>query len=118
MPNARCKISSFSFMSSREKASTGSDVDGVPRRPTPSPKWLRVLRAIGITIVWSDSRAAYSVGSGSSLRRSSDSGITHSGDFDLRSLGLSRFYSSSNDPVGLQSCVSRAFVVCSHGGSP
>jgi len=24
-----------------------------PRRPTPSPTWLRVLRAIGITIVWS-----------------------------------------------------------------
>ena len=39
-------------MSSREKASTGCVVDRAPPRPTPSPTWLRVLRAIGIAIMW------------------------------------------------------------------
>ena len=40
-------------MSSREKASTGSFGDCDTGRPTPSPTWSRVLRAIGITILWS-----------------------------------------------------------------
>jgi hypothetical protein len=40
-------------MSSREKASTSRVVDNGPGRPAPSSRWLRVLQAIGITIVWS-----------------------------------------------------------------
>lgn len=39
-------------MSSQEKASTGRVVGRAPGRPAPSPTWLRVLRAIGITIIW------------------------------------------------------------------
>ena len=39
-------------MSSQEEASSGRVADRAPGRPTPSPTWLRVLRAIGITIVW------------------------------------------------------------------
>src|SRR5258708_26997946 len=33
-------------------------------------------------------------------------------------LELPRFYSSSNDRIGLQLCVSWAFLACSPGGSP
>ena len=40
-------------MSSPKKASTGDVVDLAAGRPAPSPTWSRVLRAIGITIVWS-----------------------------------------------------------------
>jgi hypothetical protein len=39
-------------MSSAEEASTRTVADRAPDRPAPSPTWLRVLRAIGITIVW------------------------------------------------------------------
>jgi Domain of unknown function (DUF4105) len=40
-------------MSLREQTSTGHVVDRAPGGPAPSPSWLRVLRAIGTTIVWS-----------------------------------------------------------------
>jgi hypothetical protein len=40
-------------MSSGEKSSAGHLVDRTPGGPAPSPWWFRVLRAIGITIVWS-----------------------------------------------------------------
>ena len=39
-------------MSSPEKASAGRVVDRAPDHPAFLPKWLRVLRRIGITIVW------------------------------------------------------------------
>jgi Domain of unknown function (DUF4105) len=40
-------------MNSQEKPSTSYVANPEPRRPTPSPTWLRALRAIGNTMVWS-----------------------------------------------------------------
>ena len=63
------------------------------------------------------SRAAHSVGSGSSLRRFSDCGITRSGDFDLRLGIIAILFKFKRSPWAASFVFSQAFVVCSHGGS-
>lgn len=52
--HAECKARdrSVNFVTSPAKASTSRLVDRASGGPTPSPAWLRVVRAIGVTILW------------------------------------------------------------------